>query len=40
MEELSRLKDKAMAYFYWIMGLGFSIFLAAVLESVLSKHED
>ena len=28
-----------MAYFYWIMGLGFSILLTAVLESVLSKHE-
>ena len=28
-----------MAYFYWIMGLGFSILLAAVLEIELSKHE-
>ncbi len=28
-----------MAYFYWIMGLAFSILLASVVEVILSKNE-
>lgn len=28
-----------MAYFYWVMGLAFAIFLASVVEVVLSKNE-
>lgn len=28
-----------MAYFYWMMGLAFSILLASVVEVILSKNE-
>lgn len=28
-----------MAYFYWMMGLAFSILLASVVEIILSKNE-
>lgn len=28
-----------MAYFYWFTGLAFAVLLAAVLETVASKHD-
>ena len=34
------IKEIKMSYFYWIMGLGFAVLLAKVVEINLARRED